>query len=405
MLKSTHQARALLRLCGALSATLLLSVGCDRGVNSTQLPEPTATMSRPGPVLDQAALQARLDALQTANPDVQGFAVAVVTPEGELISAASGVAAPDGRAMTPATPVRLASITKTFVAAAILRLAEEGRLSLDDAIATRISAETGALLREDGYDPNAITIRHLLAHVGGLGDHFPTRAYQEMVLADPRRVWTAKEQLRVFIDVTDPVGPPGGQFYYSDPGYILLAEVIEGVSRAPFAKAVKSLTRVDALSLTPIWWEGETPPVDAVERAHQWLGEIDTYAIHGSFDAFGAAGVIASVEATAQFFAALFGGDIFEDPETLSLMTTAPGHHGDSPYRFGLYATEFAGHRVYGHGGFWGTDAMVAPELGLAMASVALSKSGLDALLTFEGEIVQLFADKEAQNAAEPETK
>ena len=93
------------------------------------------------PRITKADLQAKLDTLQSSRPDVQGFAVAVVLPDGSFISAATGDADPEGRAMTPETPVRIASITKTFVAASILRLWEEDTLDLDASIGGLISTE------------------------------------------------------------------------------------------------------------------------------------------------------------------------------------------------------------------------------------------------------------------------
>ena len=76
---------------------------------------------------DREALDAGARALAA---DHRGAAVAIVEPSG-VVSAAAGDADPDGRAMTPDTPIRIASVTKSFTAAAILRLWETGRLDLD----------------------------------------------------------------------------------------------------------------------------------------------------------------------------------------------------------------------------------------------------------------------------------
>ena len=97
-------------------------------------------------------------------------------------------------------------------------------------------------------------------------------------------------------------------------------------------------------------------------------------------DAFGGGGLIASVEELAVFMAALFAGDIFERSETLDLMMNAPGHPADSPYRIGLFAGELEGLPIYGHGGFWGTDAFVVPDARIAIAGAALDQSGTRAL-------------------------
>ena len=320
-------------------------------------------------------------ALQASQADVPGFALAVIEIDGATELAASGVADPAGRAMTATTPVRIASNTKTFVAAAVLRLWEDGLLELDAPIADHISTRHNEMLTADGYDTQAITIRHLLMHASGLDDHFAGDAYKQAVIGNPTRVWTRTDQLLMLVDNTEPRSAPGKAFFYSDSGYLLLGEVIERTTGQPLGAAVRQLTRLDELGLAGAWWdEEESPPSDAPERAHQWLGGIDSFPIHGSMDAFGGGGLVASVEELAIFMAALFAGDIFERSETLDLMTNAPGHPADSPYRIGLFAGELEGLPVYGHGGFWGTDAFVVPDAGIAIAGAALDQSGTRAL-------------------------
>ena len=55
--------------------------------------------------------------------------------------------------LTPQHPVRIASITKTFVATAILRLCEQGLLGLDESIANRLPSDFLEMMRRDGYEP------------------------------------------------------------------------------------------------------------------------------------------------------------------------------------------------------------------------------------------------------------
>lgn len=341
-------------------------------------------------------LQSELDALQAARPGVQGFAVAVVLEDGTLLSAASGVADPQGRAMTPDTPVRIASVTKTFVAAALLRLVEEGLVDLDAPLSRLISEDSDALLNADGYETAAITLRHVLMHAGGLSDHFQTDAFKGMVLAESGRVWTRGEQIAIMTATTDPAGGPGERFAYSDTGYLLLGEVIERITGEPLGEAVARLTALEANGLKDVWWDTEgMPPGGVPARAHQWLEEIDTHAIHGSVDAYGGGGIVASVEDMARFYAALFGGRVFENASTLALMTQAPGHPAGSPYRMGLFAGSRGGRPSFGHGGFWGTDVFILPEEGIVVAGVALNVTGT--------EDIREFGTKTAARAAEAE--
>lgn len=322
-----------------------------------------------------AALTRALDTLQEEHPAVPGFAMAVIDRDG-LSSAAIGTADPAGTAMTPDTPVRVASITKTFVAATVLRYWEEGAIDLDAPIAGLIDAAMDGPLKSDGYDTDVITVRHLLMHAGGMADH-AGEGYLQEVLADPARVWTPLEQVAVLIRDTDPFGAPGEAFSYSDTGYVVLGSILTRLAGLPLHEVVRKEMRFDELGLTALYWdEVETPWQGVPARAHQYYEGFDIRALHGSMDGHGGGGIVASVEDVARFFDALFGGEIFRSPQTLALMTTAPGHPEGSPYRLGLFTYELSGEQAFGHGGFWGTFVSHVPSKDFTVSGAALDEAG-----------------------------
>ncbi len=318
------------------------------------------------------ALYATLAALDRG-PGAPGAAIAIAAGDRTVV-AAIGSAAPDGRKMTARTPVRLASLTKTFTAASVLRLWETGRLDLDTPIAGLISPKHDRMLRGGGYETEAITLRHLLMHAGGLADHAESPAYLGAILADPNHVWTRTEQVAVLLELGPPLSEPGTGFAYSDTGYVLLGEIIERTTAQPLGQAVRDLLRWDDLGLRQVRWEGE-PPAQGPAQAHQWMDGFDTTCFHGSIDAFGGGGIVASIEDAARLYSALVSGATFDRPETLNVMLTAPGHPTGSPYRMGLFAGGGDGHRIYRHGGFWGLDAAVIPDSRLAVAAVGLDQA------------------------------
>lgn len=324
-------------------------------------------------------LQAELEAIAEANPTAPGYAVAIIQ-DGILTSAATGVADPSGTPMTATTPVRMASITKTFVAAAILRLVEQGNLDVDASVAPLIAEEHDALLRGDGYDTDQITVRLLLMHASGMADHFASDDFVAAVLSNPQRVWTRTEQLELMAEFTDPLGEPGAAFAYSDTGYLLLGEILERQTGLSLAEAVRQLTKWEELGLQGLYWEGEARPENLPPRAHQWLGDVDTFDIHGSVDAFGGGGIIGHVEDMARFFDALFAGRVFDHPSTLEFMMAAEGHPEGSPYRIGLFDRPVGDEPAFGHGGFWGTDAVALPGQNAVVVGVALNQSGVQGL-------------------------
>ncbi|MEA2597855.1 MAG: D-alanyl-D-alanine carboxypeptidase [Thermomicrobiales bacterium] len=99
--------------------------------------------------------------------------------------------------LTPNATFRIASNTKTFTAAATPRLVEDGKLELDLPIADLLPAEYLQALQGGGYDPEAITLQHLLAHTSRLHDYAEDAAFQETVFAEPQKRWTRLEQVRL----------------------------------------------------------------------------------------------------------------------------------------------------------------------------------------------------------------
>ena len=121
-----------------------------------------------------------------------------VTGGGAEQAYADGLADPaTGRALTVDTPVRIASNTKTFTAAAVLRLWEQGRVDLDAAIGGLINPRLDRILRADGYDTTAITVRHLLSHSGGLYDHGGDKRFVESLMTNPGKVWTREALVKL----------------------------------------------------------------------------------------------------------------------------------------------------------------------------------------------------------------
>lgn len=164
-----------------------------------------------------AKLQTLLDDT-VSNSKIPGAVMSVQTPAGYWVGA-SGKADISGSVMTPNTQLRVASVTKQFVSALIMKLTEDNILSLDDTVAEWLpTAEI-----EGSED---MTIAALLDHTSGVPDHEGNREFWERVAAEPNAVWTTQDVLSL-IEEKAPEFPAGTQWSYTNTGYYLLGLIIE----------------------------------------------------------------------------------------------------------------------------------------------------------------------------------
>jgi len=304
-----------------------------------------------------------------------------------------GTADHAGDKLDQSTPVRIASVTKTFVAATALRLVEEGKLDLGQPIKRYIDTRFDDLLTSDGYDTSAITVKHLMSHTGGLVDHTHGKAFFDTILSDPSHHWTREEQIKGAVDWLDPLGAPCEKFSYSDTGYVLLGHIIEKQSGITLAAAVRRYLSLDSLGLKNTYWELAEENADAeARRAHQYFQGMDTFGWSATLDHYGGGGLVSTTRDMAVFFEALFGGKIFKNPEMLDLMLSKDGLPDASPYRLGLFEWEVDGVTYYEHSGFWGTLVMYVPSRKRAIAGAVLHQKHFKAMRT--GMVGMITADK-----------
>jgi D-alanyl-D-alanine carboxypeptidase len=269
---------------------------------------------------------------------------------------------------------RIASITKTYVAATALRLHEDGRLDLQAPIDRYLPADWMRLLATDGYRPHEMTVRQLLSHTSGIADAAQAPQFIATIKAHPQTRWTREGDLHDLVEWTDPVGAPGEKFAYSDTGYVLLGAIIERITGQTLPQAVRAQLRLDALGVPGTYWE-RFESARGGARAHQRFEGLDTYDWDPSMDLYGGGGLVAPPVDVAVFFDALLGGRIFRKPETLALMQSSAGLPADSIYRLGVFAYDMNGVAAVGHSGFWGTLVAREPLSGRTISGAVTDRS------------------------------
>ncbi|MBN7811212.1 beta-lactamase family protein [Algoriphagus sp. H41] len=271
--------------------------------------------------------------------------------------------------LSPSQTFRIASVTKTYVAASILRLMEKGVLKLDDPISKHISSEHAQILSQD-YDLDKITIRQILRHAAGFFDHTHAPEFFDIVLKTPTHEWTRTEQLRMCVEKGEPIGPPRAQFSYSDTGYVILGELIEKYTGKNLDGGIKELLGLERLGLDRTDFERIDPATDQL-RIHQYFQGMDTYGFSPTMDYYGGGGFLSTTQELVDFFQALFQGKIFEHPETLQTMLepVAYAEKAQMDYQMGMYRVQVNGLEVYCHSGFWGTQVVYIPSRDIYMAA------------------------------------
>ncbi|MFI9363305.1 serine hydrolase domain-containing protein [Kitasatospora sp. NPDC053057] len=150
---------------------------------------------------------------------VPGISVGLITPGGNY-QKSFGVAEKTARTpMDPGLFTRIGSETKTFTATAVLRLVDQGKVSLDDPISKYVDGVPGG----DG-----ITVRQLGDMRSGLFPYSSDPDFVNTLINDPQHVFTP-DQLLAYGYKHPAVFPPGTKFQYNNSNYILLGKLIEKV--------------------------------------------------------------------------------------------------------------------------------------------------------------------------------
>ncbi len=204
----------------ALALALLAGAGTT---GFTATPVPAESAPPPTATLDPD-LAAQIDELAQAalTNGITGAVIGISNPARGSYLQAYGAADTAGTPMTTDMHYRIASVTKTFTAQAVLRLADQGKLSLDDPLEEYVP---------DIPHGDEITVRHLLGMRGGVYDFVADEEFMARYVADPLLPgWSPYDVLEIIRAHADEATPPDQATVYSNSDYVLLGLVIERVT-------------------------------------------------------------------------------------------------------------------------------------------------------------------------------
>jgi D-alanyl-D-alanine carboxypeptidase len=313
---------------------------------------------------------------------VRNCVLSVMKADGSFSwSGAAGIAKQDGQVpMTKDVPIYIASITKLYTATAIMRLYEEGALSIDDPI-TKYLPESlihGIHVYKGKNFTDQITIGHLLSHTSGIADYYSEkgkdgRSLFDLFLESPDRPWTVDDTIKRARNDLKPRHPPGTNTSYSDTNFQLLGKILEAIACRPLAGVYEDFF-FRPLGLKHTWLvgssENQTASVADVFYKDRNITRIRS---NGSYWADG--GIVSTAEDMITFLKALNEGQII-GRDSLKLMHN--WHRLEFPLQYGYGTMYFKLPTImakmsnmrplWGHSGSTGSFLYFSDELNLYMA-------------------------------------
>ncbi len=269
--------------------------------------------------------------------DMKGASLAVLVPGQGLWTGVSGISGA-GIPITEEMRFGIGSNTKLFIAVTLLKLEDQGILSLEDHLYQWLPTYPNV--------DSTATIRQLLAHQSGIFDFWNDGTYLwNQMLLDTSRFWTAEEILAT-------IGPknfdPGHGYRYSNTGYLLAGMVIEAATGTSWVQKMHEfILDPQVMDSTFVGaFESKNGPV-----AHEWgynFGEIVDVPMTAEYSQANAAGaMLSTAQEMVEWYHALFTGVILTGSSMQQLLNFDP----ISFYSLGLWRHPYGNHLIYQHSG------------------------------------------------------
>jgi len=223
-----------------------------------------------------------------------GFAYGIVV-DGKLVyTSYLGYTDVDKKvAVAPASAFRIASMTKSFTAMAILKLRDEGKIKLDDPVYTYIPG-----MKNQHYlstDAAAVTVRNLLSHSAGFPEDNPW--------GDRQLAGTDEEMLAMISKGLSFSTNPGTGYEYSNMGFAMLGYIIKKVSGKTYEQYINE-NILQPLGMKNTYWEYSNIPAAQLAHGYRWLNNtwVEQPILHdGTYGAMG--GMITTIEDFSKYIA------------------------------------------------------------------------------------------------------
>jgi CubicO group peptidase (beta-lactamase class C family) len=270
---------------------------------------------------------------QMKRQNIPGLALAVVR-NGTIVKVLGYGVADLGTKIpvSPETVFKIGSVSKQFVASAIMLLAQEGRLAVDDPVSRHIPDVPPA------WRP--ITIRHLLTHTAGLVRE-PPAFNPDVVQSDEELVRSAYSVPLRFA--------PGEKWEYSNLGYGVLVHIVSRVSGLPWSQFIRNRVFTPAGMLAT----RTTTKTEPVANRARGYTDNDTLTDAADWAAVRPGGAfLSNVLDLARWDAALYTDAVLRESTRRAMWSPVTLNDGTSqPYGFGWFTNRPGQRRLVWHGG------------------------------------------------------
>ncbi len=283
-----------------------------------------------------------------------------------------------GSDFTLETPSNIGSVTKQFTAISIMILGERKKLSYDDPVSKYISEFS----RSAHF--STITLRHLLTHTSGMPD------YGDLGIDDS--VLDQRGLIAALLNKEGSFAAPGLKYRYSNPGYALLAIVVERVSGKHFGEFLKQeIFQPVGMSSTFLY---DTPKrkTPQVALGYDQFGGIDD---GGPTAIPGDGGIYSTVDDLFKWDQALYTDRLVHQSTLSEAFTPGRVQEGTSGYGFGWNVEEVGGSKYLWHtGSSAGFRAFIGRRLADRLTIIMLTNKGNSKRQDINTTIQNILADK-----------
>lgn len=295
----------------------------------------------------------------------------------------------------------IASITKTFTSAAILRLAEQGKINLDDTLET-------VLPGTQIVNSQIVTIRQLLSMTGGLFDPIGELTFAELI-SDPIQFWKP-EILISRMAGRQPIFEPGEKYKYQNMNFILLGVMIEKITGLPAAEVIRDLV-FQPLNLNQTFFLYEQKFTGQTMQGYldqDGDGELEPIFPYDQAIAYTAGGIVTTLDDLTTWVRNLYKGKLLSPSTMQELFGFVATENSSYQYGLGVMRCQYNSSLVkhpfttLGHDGATTghlSNAVYIPEIDASIVYLANIDSGQPAAANLSNiimDIVQIMMEEQS---------